>query len=418
METLYFLLYWVVVVALVMYGASLLIALIASLAVVIKAEAWEVDPKDPLNKEKLKKVIRKVEPFEILIITKGGKPVFPIIDMNEKRLTVEGLRDSQEGIDNEKPGQWKVIELGKDDPYPQIIQSKWGWLSPLFIFRKLVFNVTQRHVVRVMFPFFIAGFYELYSPHIMTFVRARAKQIEKRATMTILEDQTFESQFEMVQDQTDHLLYISPMRFITNTMPTQDGFSLRADVTIMVKVVDPFQIVSLKDWSQQLVSAVDNALSQVFRTGSLDTVYAVKDKEKVNLIQETVKKQLTQKGKIIKKVSLMEYLGFEYLGISLNDLIPADEHAKKEIERIMAVLTEGRKNAEVAGLLLNSQITELGKATDEVRSSIAAITAAQNSKGKIDWIMTQGGKSPNGRSEDTDKAILAFLRRIENSKKQ
>jgi antitoxin (DNA-binding transcriptional repressor) of toxin-antitoxin stability system len=130
METLYFLLYWVVVVALVMYGASLLIALIASLAVVIKAEAWEVDPKDPLNKEKLKKVIRKVEPFEILIITKGGKPVFPIIDMNEKRLTVEGLRDSQEGIDNEKPGQWKVIELGKDDPYPQIIQSKWGWLSP------------------------------------------------------------------------------------------------------------------------------------------------------------------------------------------------------------------------------------------------------------------------------------------------
>lgn len=421
MGTVYFLLYWTIAVVLISYVTSIIIALIATAIVVAQAEMWEVDTTDPMNKTR--KVIRRVEPFEIIVVTKGGKPIFPVIDMNEKRLTVKGLIDSDGGLDNEKPGQWKVIQLPEKDAngnkvnYPEIIQSRWGWLSPLYIFRKLVFSFTQRHVVRVLFPFFIAGFYELYSPHTMKFVRARAKKEDQtkvgRGSMVVLDD-VYESQFQIVQDSTDHLLYISPMRFITNTMPTKDGFSLRADVTIMVKVIDPFQIVSLKDWSQQLVSAVDNALSQVFRTGSLDTVYAVSDPTKVNLIQQMVKEQLTEVDKVIKDVSLMEYLGFEFVGITLNDLIPADAHAKTEIERIMAILTEGRKNAESAGLLLQEQVARLTGVSKETIDALASITAAQNSKGKIDWIMnTGGGSSDRG---ETDKAMLAFLKRIENKK--
>jgi antitoxin (DNA-binding transcriptional repressor) of toxin-antitoxin stability system len=417
METVYFILYWLVVGPFFLYITTMVFALLAVLVVVVQAEAWEVDPIDPLNKKKAKKVIRRVEPFEILVVTKGGKPVFPIIDMNENRLTVAGYVDGSGCLNNEQTGQWKVKELDTHDTngsrikYPEIIQSEWGWLDPIYVFRKLVFILTQRHVVRVMVPFFIAGFYELYSPHIMPYTRARAKKADgtkiKEGTMVVL-DEVFESNYQVVSDKSDHLKYISPMRFITNTMPTKDGFSLRADVTLIVKVEDIFKIVSLKDWSEQLQSAVDNALSQVFRTGTLDTVYAVSDEGKVNFIQDKIKEQLIQPSKVVEGKSFISYLGFVLEGVTLNDLIPADKHAKDEIERIMSIQTEGRKTAIAAGKLIEKQVAKLKETDAQTRSSLASITAAQKAGGKIDWIMNQGG-SERG---DTDKAILTFLKRI------
>jgi hypothetical protein len=425
METLYLVLYWLVMASAIIYVGWYLLAIGSAVIVIFNTSKWEVDITDPTKKSKA--VVRKIEPFEIMVITKGGKPDFPIIDKNEQRLTVVGLHGDGSGITSEKKGQWKVERLeekdaqGKDVEYPDVIQSKWGFFSPLFVFRWIVFYFTQRHVVRVWFPCFIWGFYELYSPHIMTFVRARSKKLNKtdspeggtntRPSLVVI-DESFDSTMEMVQDKTDHLLYISPIRLISDTIPTRDGFSLRADVTIIIEVDDLFQITSWKDWSPQLRSVVNNSTAKVFRSGGIDEVYATKT-GKEDILQETIKDQLTSVGAIVKGKVLIEELGFKFVGITLNDLIPADEDSKKEMERVMAIVPEGRKNAEVAGMMLKKQIEQLKKADAETKNSLASLTAAQKSGGKIDWIISNGGSSKNS---ETDNAILAFLKRIENKK--
>ncbi|KKS83232.1 MAG: hypothetical protein UV60_C0047G0007 [Parcubacteria group bacterium GW2011_GWA2_43_11] len=207
MATGYFLLYWSLFIVVGVYLSAMVIAFVTALIVVINTGKWEVNTSDPMLKTK--GILRKVEPFEILAITRGGKPAFPIVDKNEQRLTFEGLKGDGSGISSEKPGQWKVVKLPDGDEYPEIIQSVWGAFSPLYVFRTIVYSFTQRHVVRVLFPFFIAGFYELYAPHIMKFVRARAEKLNEKekeeriekGSMIVL-DQVFESTMQIVQDST------------------------------------------------------------------------------------------------------------------------------------------------------------------------------------------------------------------------
>lgn len=410
--------YLLVAVALSLYGLYVLISLVAATIVIVSAKTWEVDPKDPTLKGG-KGVIRQLEPFDFVAVGKAGSPVFPVVRQTAARLSMFGLQ-TDGGLEKNNVKHWDVIKVRDEDDesgaekqeYKPHIQSPFGWLDPIFIFRKIVYEVTGRHVVRVWLPFFLFGFYELYAPVTMTFVRARAKTIssgdvEARATrpsMKVL-DVVDDSTMEIVEDVTDHVLYEFPLRVITDTMPTRDGYSLRSDVTLVLRLKNLHKVVSWKDWSSQIRSVVADTSGRYFRKGTLDMVYASSE-EGTETLQKEIKTALTdgkkytfkiekytfktEKGGAEEKevkISVMEALGFECLNVMLNDLIPGDKNSKQKIEEIMSIVAEGRSRASAAGALIKAQAEALNGVDSQTKSTLSTLTAAQNSKGKIDFII-------------------------------
>ncbi len=417
MSTFYLVVYFVVTLGFFLYVTAQIAAVLGALTAAITMRPWLVDPKNPLSKKSQRGAIRDMEAMDIVVVGRGGSPAFPVITQSARRVSTQGLQ-AKESMNRTSHGDWDVVAVDKDTEYRSTIQSAFGYLDPVYTFRSLVYRLTGKQVVRIWFPFYITGLYALYEPITMKFVRARAKGLSKeKGFQKTLDNLEGVSQYEIVEDVTDHMLWQFPLRTITESLPTKNGFSLRIDVTVFLQVTNALDLVSFKDWSSLVANKVSNAVSKVVRAGNLEQVYAVKEainEEDYQTIAEDAKSEKKMGGSLIQaviqeelearkyqsktqekdkdkesKISLMELLGLSCQQVILNDLIPADKDTEKRIVEIMSIQIEGEKRAVAAGRNIQERIKALEGATPEQVNSLAAITAAQEAGkgGKIDWII-------------------------------
>lgn len=405
--------YYTAVICLSLYGLNHILAIVAALIVWANADPWTVDKSNPLGEESKKRVVRTVEPFEMMIIGKGGKPKFPIIQRSAMRVSLKGLQKAPFGMQNDTIEDWDTVIVPAEEPFHDTIQETLWWMSPLYVFRKLTHMMTGRHVVRVFFPFYVAGVYERRAPLNMKFVRARSKQANSTATNRtgfVVVDQGVEgSEVAMVQDYSDHVLYTAPIRYLIPSFPCRGSAnSLRADVTVTVQVKNLHRLVAWADWSEQLLSVVADAVSAYIRPRTLDEAYVIQNQEQASVLQDLIAQRLREDNfRTIggKSISVLDVLGLDLQKVTLNDLLPADTNTEKAIVALTTITTEGEKRGEAAAALLKAQAGALTGVPQEVIQALAQITAAQNlGKGaSVQYIMGAGGGA------SVDQALLAQL---------
>jgi len=409
MNELYTVLYVILLVVIWGFILSQTLAVFASIVAAISTDFWTVDINDPESRKSRLGSLRPLEALEIVVVGRAGAPRFPVLTETARRLSVHGLQNGEPGMQHNKPNNWKLIRVPGSKVYYPLIQSQWGYLNPIYTFRKLTHWFTGRHVIKVWFPFYLAGFWRIYEPILMEFVRARERGLERRPHQRILDDMGGHGAYQIVEDQTDHLLEQFQLRSITETLPTMNGFSLRIDATLVLQVVNVHNVVVWKKWSKLLHSVVANAVGVVVRAGSIEDVYAAH--KGTTQFQEIITKYLRNEGGVhpFERTSVLNLLGLKLLQVNLNDLIPADVATETAINRIMSIEIEGTKVANVGGLKLQKQIEALKGASNEQVNNLAAITAAQGvgqGKGKVDYILSANQPTQGLAPSD------AFLRRI------
>jgi len=401
-----------------------LFALVAGVWVSLRCDDYTVDSADPVSKENMNRFVRKVKPMELLVVGKGDKLVYPVLTGNQ-RITLQGLRDGS--LRSDVPEDWEVVDVQGNNPMPSPIQHRWGFMSPLFVYRSMVYWWTGRHVVRVRFPGFFWGFYESHAPLTTQFIRARARKrneealANNRAGFYVVDQPSENADFQTVSDVSDHFLWQFELPILTFSFPTRNGFSIVAFVTLYLQVVDLHKLVQWRNWSELLRSTVSDAASVHIRAGELEEVYASRKRtenagndERVRELQGIVERYLKNTEGVRPfasrngvQMSVLEVLGLELRSVMLNDLLPENLKTEEEIRRILSIELEGNKKAGAAGAMIKAQVDALSGVDADVRQHLAAITAAQNAGkngGKLDYVMSTGGGS-------LDQALLLKLLR-------
>ncbi len=390
-------LYSLLALSIGVYVLSYLIAVIAALSLFFFADVLTVDERDPGSDKSKRGVLRRMAQMDIVAVGKGGEdPRFPVIAETPRRLSVSGLADNRPGIQKDEETDWDVVRVAPR-AYYSTIQSKWGYLSPLYVFRKLAHTISGRHVVRIFVPFYVWGFYALLEPIIMDFTRARSKVANVgvgRKNFIIKDELGGLSHLQIVTDETDHVKEEFPLRIVTDTLPTSSGFSIRLDITLVLKVQNLAKMVAWRNWSEQISSVVSDAVASVVRNKGVDEVYATKNASDVTIIQETVMKFLKNEGGVKpvgdNNTSVLDMLGLVLKLVTLNDLIPADTETENEIKRVMSIVLQGANEASAIAAKTKAGVEGLQGATSEQLRHLAAVTAA-NKAGRIDFIEGAGG---------------------------
>jgi hypothetical protein len=379
----------------------------------IFGEAWTVDETDPDSEKGKKGILRKIEAFDMLVIARAGDPKWLALQPTSHRITVHGARGSS-GFDMEEDADWMIEYVPTNEPLPETIISEWGYLSPIYTLRKVIYALTGRHVVRIWFPFVFTGVFELYAPISTMFSRGRAKGIDKRPSMRVLgEPDAYKNcEVEMVQDRTDHVLWQFPIRIITATIPTTSGLSFRADFTCVFELFNLLRLVSWKEWSSQIISTTSDAASKYFRPGAIEDVYAT-NATGVDVLQELIRKRLSDGNTYCfrevggKKMSILDVFGLKLLNVTLNDLVPADQTTEDKVNEIMSIVPEGKRRAEVSGLNLTAQVDALRDVDATTAANLGTITAAQKIGKEATFIIGAGGQMGGmGGQVTTDQAML------------
>lgn len=388
----YVLLYWSVLMVFCGYVLIYLAALISPFIIFSSMSFWQVSLKDA---EKKKGIVRDMGPFDIVVVGRGGRPAFPVFTPSAQHLTFKGLQGGEPGMRTTTLDDWKMIRAPQKE-YKDVIQSRYGWFSPLFVFRKLTFLVTGKHVVRVRAPFFIIGLFDFYEPITSRFTRAKTLKSyskEERPSMTTVDEVEVVNKM-IVTDTSDHILWEFALTTISSDFATKDGYSLHVQVTLVLRVDNVYTIVSWTEWSAQIRIVINNIVNPYIRSGKLKERYAleVNKNELEDLIFDHLSKgelYPMSKGKGGKKLSTMNTLGFLLQSVAIDDIFPASKETKKEIERIMAIAYEGAQKAEAAGKMVTEQANALDGKDDETKRSVVAMTAA--GKGSRTDIIIGGG---------------------------
>jgi|GEM_PF-4189046 len=386
-------------VVVILYGIAYVMAVVMPFVAWMSADLWTIDEKDPLSAKSKTGVLRKLEAMEMVTVGRAGAPRFAVIAMSGRRLTVDGLQDKRAGMRYATRADWKIRRVPDNETYKPTIQSTWWILSPLYVFRVLTYGLTGRHVVRVFVPFFLFGFYAYYEPVLMEHVRARSRARAKTRHMYVKDNLggLEVSPYEIVSSMTDHVLEQWPHRTITAALPTRDGFSIRMDYTITLRVDNLLDWTVWKDATRQIASVVANATGTLTRVGSLDEVYAAVRGKGETAFQERVLKYLRNIDDAMpfrdadgRNVSVLKMVGLDCLQVSLNDVVPADKETQQEIRRIMAIPLEQTNIAIGQKLTLEKQLEALNDKDENTVRAMASITAAQKigeGKGRTDFII-------------------------------
>ena len=415
----YYYLYWVVYyvllwgIPIVLIGYVLVWAIfgVATFRVTTNADQFTVNRKDPQDPRSLTGVIRELEPFEMMVIAKGGQFRHSVFQESSARITLAGYLDP-EGFRPNRNSHWNITRVPEDQPFPPIISSGWSWLSPYYFYRRSVHEATGRHVIRVWFPFVTSGLYEIHSPIITDYERAVAKgRPTDRNHLVVLEpDQEDSGNVRMVSNRTDHALLMFDHDVLTASFPVRGGLSFRANVTLQLELGNLAKLFSYRTWSNIINKATSNGAGIYFRPRSLDQAYAAAEDADngADTLQDIIFQRLTdgrqhaytREGNV--GVSVMDTLGLNLTAVILNDLVPANKETQARVEEIMSIVPEGTNQADVTKALLKAQAEGLEGVDPETVRGLAAITAAQKGSNRTDFII--GGDS-------RDPAALAYGRR-------
>ncbi len=403
-------------------------------------ERFVVNPKEPeVTKVNGRLgVIREVNPLEVLVVTRrGGDWVYPVIQQSGHRYTVRGLQEGDSGMSRNSEKDWDILKIdpvvpGASEVFKDLIQPEQGH-GIIYRYRKWVNDyLNGMQVVRTYFPFLLSG-RVMYEPVTHRFVRARPKGAEFTDTMKYLDRKKEEtapdnlSSVEMVVDTSDHVLVVFPLRFLSETFPVgKSAYSFRADITLSLEVMNLLRLLSFRDWSFQLLAGVNDACAKYFRSGTLESVYALKDGATGDELQKLIKDHVTKPdvknmgyGRVLTitdagsreeslgKWGICQALGLHLHNVTLNDLVPADKDTETAVTELMSGVMRGEIAATVAGLLTSKQLEAIKDATPEQLEGMARQTAASQlgSAKHVDWFNFAGGSS----SGDSNTALLAAL---------
>ncbi len=448
LDILFWMLYAVAGLAVCLALTAYALMAIAVIRIGLNADKWTVDRKDPLSTMRHKGILRELGPLENVMVTFAGDYRYVAFNKGAAGFSIRGLEEGDPGMRRYSERDWDLVTKTTVSSSSSV-QSQWGWLSPIYCFRWLAYKLTGRHVVRIWFPFFTHGWWEMYKPELREYERARPKGQEMSQHMLVLGQNIDVGKGErpnpkkdsanvwMVADTTDHARWKFTHEYITSSFPTKAGYELKGHFLFVFEHTNWHRAFRWPDWSRRINGSTDEAFGTIVRSGDLESVYAAKDKSAVTAFQEAVTKHLTdaatksfekvvvtddqgrylsEAGNVVtvernaaqRKLSVLEMLGLKLSDVSLVDLVPADEETEKAITKLMAILPEGKNRAEVAGMLVEAQIDVLDEVDPATAQALAGIIGAQQiaRAGKVDYLLGAGG------SPTVDQAMLNRINKI------
>jgi len=412
-------------------------AIVAAIRVAADAERYTINNKDPLSTPKA--ILRVLGPLDAVMVTFSGRYLYVAFNEGAAAWTVQGLMEPEKepGMRSRRESDWARILLpDSEGEIPPTIQSRYGFWDPIYLFRYLVFRATGRHVVRLWFPFFVVGVWEILSPEQRPYVRARPKGLKRNAHMEVLEHgvdgnpdpSAHSGSAWMVSDTTDRIVVEDSHGVLTASFPNKSGYEFRSHIILQLLVVNFHRAYRIKALYERINATVSEAWGHYSRPGSLDTVYAA-DVRGTTRVQKLVEKYLTKAEtkafgfRVVRsensqkqerqKLSLMEWAGLELVDVALADIVPADHDTEKAVQLLMRIVPEGVNKAQAARALLEGQIEALGTIKDpKLADALQRLVVAEKlgSAGNIDIIMNQAGGDPV-------RAVDAVLNKIQKNTK-
>jgi hypothetical protein len=409
-----------------LYLVSVISAIVSIAVVTLQADKYEINPKDPQrNKlgDRFIGLIREMRQYEIVVVGRSKRPAFPVFSPGAQKITVNGLQRRPTGMATTRSDDWVVSRVKKGGKYENIIQSKYGWFSPLFMFRKGVFRFTGKHVVRVKFPFFAFGIFTYYEPITHKFKRLKTRdlqEVEKKVTMQLVKDFSDINKMVVV-DVSDHVMFESALTFMTSAFPTTQGYEVQYEIALTLQSYNLDIIVSWEDWSTQMETIVNNFVGPYIRGGTLDNRYAglvenESGESLTKLIFNYLTKPLPEDGGFTlskdrdgKEISTMETLGWRLVSVAINNVYSPD---KGDINKLLVIKTEGDRVAYAGQQEIAKSVEALKDADESTKSALGIITAARSGKsGRTDLFISQGGPQA---TPDT-----AYIKRVsQNTEKE
>jgi hypothetical protein len=382
-----FLYYGVWVMVSVAVGGYLiwwLLALIAFFLVMVNADAFTIDPKNPGNEENRRRSLRAVMQTEVCQLAMGdgdGEAILPVTGRGGAALTLYGL--TEEGVETSPLAQryWDIVSVPEGDVEQQIPTEVFPWYDPhRFLFRQIE-KRTGRYLVRSFFPGFVWGFWPVFGPRLKPFTHGR---LDGNGVYT------------MTTSSTDHARIMGGSLYVvTNSAPTTSGPEIVLVIQVFYTIKNADAFFRWPDVGSAIAGVVNDTVGDWVRGGSIFATYVASSEEAMKYPEVTprILEALTDPEKMSLrsvdevKQSVGETLGLYFERVLKVDTLPATPEDALEINALMRTRALGYENARANA----ERAKQLAGASEETIAGLAQIITAEAAGKAKDPVYIVGG---------------------------